>query len=151
MPSAQPNKSLTTSLPDRNMIIQVAPPEYQLLALPLPRLLVKDDIPATLRFSAEGDGIIKIGVFGQPLHGFLVVAPVAVRELNGGELLHDVAHHGVKDVEESFVGEGANLLFERVHIENSVAGGKGKGWGCGVRGAVGERASEGGPEGSKNN
>ena len=96
----------------------------------------------------DGDGITKVRVFGQPLHGDLVVTPVAVRELDGGELLDNVAHHGVENVEERFVGKGADLFFERVHVKDLVALRQGVGGCYWVRRAGGEGAGKGGPEGS---
>ena len=110
-PRPQPQKRRPTTLPNGNMIVQIPPPQHHLPPLPLPRLLVKHDIPAPLRLVADGNGIAKVGVLGQPLHADLVVAPVAVRELDGRKLLHNVAHHGVEDVEERFVGKGADFFF----------------------------------------
>lgn len=54
-----------------------------------------------------------------------MISPISIRELGCDNFLHDIARHGVEDVEESFVGEARNAGLERVDVLYRVAG-----WEC---------------------
>jgi len=123
----------------------------------LPQRRVEEDVEASLGFGADGGGFGVGDVFGEPLLEVFVVAPVAVRakvrcESAGGRhgkarvsiggrgsrggdvqllsdnLLHDVAGHGVEDVQQGLVGEAGHFRLQRLHVLHGVAGWDGEVW-----------------------
>lgn len=121
----------------------------------LPQRGVEEDVKASLRFGADGRGFGVGDVFGEPLLEFFVVAPVAVRakghlrvrawvlraksvergavgwgdlQFLSDNLLHDVAGHGVEDVEQGLVGEAGYFRLQRLHVLHGVAGWYGEVW-----------------------
>ncbi len=120
--------------------------EHEFAPRPLPRALVEENIAAPLGAVAQllGFGIRR--VLGQPHHQFLVIAPVATRELGGGEFLHQVARLRVEDPEERFVAEGRDFVAQAMHVVDGVAVGKVE---VGLErpgGGFGEGAGPGGPK-----
>ncbi|KAL8966393.1 MAG: hypothetical protein Q9197_006003 [Variospora fuerteventurae] len=123
--------------------------KHKLAPRPLPSPLVEEDIAASFRAVAEGDGFAKGRVLGQPHHEVLVVAPVAPRELGRGQLLHQVARLRVEDPEEGFVAERGDLVAQAVHVVDGVAFGELEVGLQGAGGRFGEGSRPGGPEGSR--
>lgn len=77
-----------------------------------------------------------------------MVAPVAVREFRGRELLHDVARLEVEDPDEGFVGEAGEFVPRGRGVVDGVAVREGVGWLVGVGGWGTKGAGEGVVEGS---
>lgn len=77
-----------------------------------------------------------------------MVAPVAVREFRGRELLHDVARLEVEDPDEGFVGEAGEFVPRGRGVVDGVAVREGVGWLVGVGGWGAKGAGEGVVEGS---
>lgn len=103
--SRQPAQAPTPRAIDPRMRRQALIAEYKIAPRPLPRPLIKEDVAPPLCAVAQLLRFRVRGVLGQPHHQFLVVAPVAARELRGGEFLHQVPRLRVEDPEEGFVAE----------------------------------------------